>query len=145
MYIESEQIKQRLHDVIAELIGEERDFEQRCKEAEIDDGHLAKEHAYAVNRLGEIGDHAKIRSAHVAMFKVHRKIRQHHRTLIKHALSISSRLEGDHLSEREIKWELRRVQEALVRTKLEHQVIEQERRKILQDHQSIVKRLKNMH
>ena len=141
MYSRPEEIKQQLQDIIVQFVDEDHLFEKRCLQAEIDDRRLAKEHAYAVNRLGDRGDHAKIRSAHEAMFKVHRKLRKRHKELIRHALALSSHMEGEQMSEREIAWELRQAQEALAQMKLEHQVIEQERRKILRDHQSIVARL----
>ncbi|MDF1544883.1 MAG: hypothetical protein P1R58_07245 [bacterium] len=138
---QSEDIRKRLHEILGQFVEEERLFEERCRQAEADDRTLAKEHAYAVHKLGNRGDHAMIRSAHEAMFKVHRKIRNKHKELIRHALAVSSQMDSGQMSEREILWELKQSQEALVQMKLEHQVIEQERRKILQDHRTIVARL----
>ncbi|MDH4158182.1 MAG: hypothetical protein OEW00_13000 [candidate division Zixibacteria bacterium] len=75
------------------------------------------------------------------MFKVHRKIEKEHELAVQRCHHIAAQLRAGLYSEVEISFEISRVRDLFASIRGEHAHIESERRKILAEHNALVKSL----
>jgi hypothetical protein len=126
-----------LRQLVQQIVAAEESFTSRSQQMRGDDLELEERHRKVVERLGREGAHCQLRAAHEAMFKVHRKIAQEHQNLIQHCLTVSRRFRMSMYTEPELIAELARLRLVYQRIQNDHDHIEEERKRILTEHEKV--------
>ena len=130
--------EEELRHLVQQIVAEEDTFLSLSQQMRGDDMALEERHRRVIERLGREGSHCRLRSAHEAMFKVHRKVAREHQNLIQHCLTVSRRFRLSLYTEPELIAELARLRLVFQRIKNDHQHIEEERQNILAEHESVI-------
>ena len=133
----AESMHERLGALITEIMHEERDFHERARQMRIDQQTLDEVHEKHKPCHQHEPNHQRLSMAHEAMFKVHRKIASSHNGVMVYCRRIAEKLQSGHFSEREIATELDHLHAVFTDMRSEHQNMERERRKILQEHDDL--------
>ncbi len=120
---------------------EEDDFLARSEQMKLDDAHLLQAHQITLSRTGQIQSHERMRLAHEAMFKVHRKIKNEHDEAIRRTVAVLRQVEQGKYSPEECEFVLDRLEQQLQTIRHEHQLMERERKQILREHETWVAQL----
>ena len=134
-------ILQELHIVIGDIVHEERDFQARLKQMRLDQQMMDSAHTKTSTDLEQSATECPHLAAHLAMFKVHRKMARDHTQTLVYCKRLEEKYKRSQASEQEMMEELRHLQSLLHRIQDEHQRLETERRKILSDHAEFVRTL----
>ena len=126
-----------------ELIREEEDFHTRIRQMHLDQDSLNRDHDKLKASHKLTHDHARVRSAHEAMFKVHRKISREHVGITTYCQRIIDRLDRRDLETLNVPKELAYLRTVISRMKVERGLMESERKKILLEHQQFVNSISN--
>lgn len=130
----AEGTKDQLRRLIAEINSEESHFRESLSEMQLDERTLDARHNRAVERLGCIGEHERLRHVHEALFKVHRKIARDHERAMQVCRYISVKLEKGLYTDRELALEYARLQHLLEMIRQEHARLVVERQRIVEEH-----------
>jgi hypothetical protein len=133
----AESLHERLGALITQIMHEERDFQERARQMRIDQQSLDEVHEEGKPCHVKMPNHQRLRMAHEAMFKVHRKIASNHTGVMVYCRRIAEKLRGGRFSEREIASQLDHLQAVFTDMRSEHQNMERERRKILREHNEL--------
>lgn len=134
-------VKERLSRLIAEINAEESSFHVSLAEMQLDEHSLDARHNRAVERLGCIGEHERLRDVHEALFKVHRKIKRDHERAVQVCRFVSVKLEKGLYTDRELALEYARLQNMLATIRREHLRLKSERQRIVIEHRDFCARL----
>ena len=134
-------ILQELQTVISDIVHEERDFQAHLKQMRLDQQMMDSAHTETTNNLEQSANACPHLAAHLAMFKVHRKMARDHTQTLVYCKHLEEKYKHGQASEQEMIEELRRLQSLLRRIQDEHRRLETERRKILSEHAEFVRTL----
>jgi hypothetical protein len=137
----AESLHEKLGELVTRILHEERDFHERARQMRIDQQTLNRLHAEFKPCHERVPNHDRLRQAHEAMFKVHRKIASDHNGILVYCRRISEKLQRGGFCEREIAAELENLESIFSSMQLEHENMERERRKILEEHEALVETL----
>lgn len=131
-------LAQELDRLIEQIEAEERLALHRT--AELHAGGLDIDHIHHqyLGSLNSVACHAQMRELHSAMLKVHRKIQQRHQQAIHQCRVLLTRFKSGRYGEEDIADAITRMRSLYHRMKQEHALIEEERQKIMAEHQAFI-------
>ena len=107
----------------------------------IDDRKMVSAHSLLLETLGERHNHVRLKEVHEAMFKVHRKIQKEHQRAIQQGVILSERAREGVYQDSELSPRIERLRQLYMKIRNEHDKMERERLKILNEHRSYVSSL----
>ena len=137
----TQSLYEELGALIAAILHEDRDFHFRSGQMRIDQRSIDEMHTKFKDNENLGPNHDRVRSAHEAMFKVHRKIATDHGAVLAYCRRIAEKLKAGHFNEREIAGEIEHLKGIFADMQEEHHRMETERKKILAEHNAIVRSL----
>jgi len=137
----SKQLHQRLAELIRDILEEEQDFQVRSRQMRIDQETMENMHTSVKHRHVHESRHADLCAIHEAMFKVHRKIRLNHNGFLAYCRRLTAKLDSGEVNDLEVETELAYLADVLRTMKREHETLENERKRILEEHEAFVKSL----
>ncbi len=137
----AEEYSHEISELLRLLMEEERNFHARSRQMRIDDAHLVRSHELTFSRVGRAESHERMRLAHEAMFKVHRKLKKEHDEAIRRSLAVVRQAEQGKYSTEELAGALEQLQHQLQRIREEHSLMEKERKQILLEHEEWIRKL----
>ncbi|HKK20818.1 MAG TPA: hypothetical protein VJ983_05035 [candidate division Zixibacteria bacterium] len=136
-----EDYSKQIAELLRLLKNEEEEFLARSRQMQIDDSHLLQAHQITLTRTGQVQSHERMRHAHEAMFKVHRKIKNEHDEAIRRSIAVLRQVEQGKYTSDECGLVLDRLEQQLQTIRREHQLMERERKQILREHEAWVAQL----
>lgn len=131
-------LAQELGRLIEQIEFEEQRCSQRAAELHSSGCEIELLHRHGVASHNALPTHIHLQELHGAMLKVHHKIRQRHQVATHQCRILLERFKAGQYAESEIAEAIRRLKGLYLQMKRENAFIEQERQKILAEHQAFL-------
>ncbi|NOY88375.1 MAG: hypothetical protein GXO93_03155 [FCB group bacterium] len=131
-------LKKELFQLLDDILQEEQVFKSNAAKMQLDDQQMEKQHHEISKAIGDKGEHLRLKMVHEAMFKVHHKIAKEHELISQKCLAIIDHLDKGLYNNAEIALVIEKLKYYFERMKKEHRLITEERKKIIEEHQSLI-------
>lgn len=131
-------LARELDGLIEQIEAEERQTHHHVAELQASGLDIDHIHHQYLGSLNSMACHAQMRQMHGAMLKVHRKIQQRHQMAIHQCRLLLSRFGSGSYTDEEMAEAINRMRALHRRMRSENALVEEERKKILAEHQAFV-------